>query len=187
MAILWGALNEIINLSHNWTSIALTFLVARWVLTYLGYRFVHSLRWTEPVQSGLGRRTPKQLFSSSGVDPDTTPYFVFETGGLLAVSAYLALKGFLIFGTAACLLYGFLFLLIILGWLFAKVRIPLVLDRFSQTKKAPRGRNTFLINAVPFGVFGLGVQSMATAVPALAKEDIRLGCMLAALAALLTF
>lgn len=184
----WTSVNKIAEQEHNWTSIALV-LFASWLcLSHVVYFLTKRLGWTGTFQHKQGtNKTLRQAMLLSGADPDTLPYYVFETACAFGVSLYLIFKGFHLLGAVACVLQGVAFLCLILVWLMTRIKIPLTLRSNSPEQKIWHHAFIGLAWGLNISVILLAVGTVIGTWPSLGKENIGLGCILAAFATVLSF
>src|SRR5205823_2689079 len=105
IALIWAAATEAASTTHEWTSVLLVLLTGNWVLGFV------SLPWTRALGLGIAaepvpkRYTFKQIMLHHGIDTDSFSYHLVPTGLMLAVSIYLAFKGFALVGIIGCAFY----------------------------------------------------------------------------------
>ncbi len=190
VALLWACVNEMAERPHNWTNTLLVFFAAFWCLTQVVSRFTNRLGWGGIVKAKEERgKTLQQVVLLSGVDPGTLPYYFLETDLALALSAYLGTKGFHLLSAVACIFYTLALLLLVVYWLVTRIRVPLETEEsVLPPVRSLRHRTVIILFWVfVFTVVCLAIGTVVRAWPNLGKENIRLGCILAALATVISF
>src|SRR6266567_3306338 len=184
VALLWAAVNEIVDNIHIWPNVALVLFTGRWGLGLLTLLWTKSLYAALSVgfspESGLG---PKQFVLSKGGHPDLLPYYILEALVMLCLSIYLGIKGFILLSVLASFGQVLVLLFLLVAWVILHVCLPLKLKPSAGTEQ--QTKHAIYVKTGVYLLLGLALLAVAwSLVPVchtLGRADIRLGLLLAAL------
>lgn len=182
VALLWAAVNEAIQTTHTLSQTVLVFYAGQLALGSLMGSFTGNLGKLLVLPQPYSREVSfRRLLMQTGIDPKIILDFIAESLGLLAVSIYLCVHGFRLLGFLGVLFYLFVFLMLLFAWILCRLSAPLPARTVTKDRK-------WLTRAMVWSFVGfLALSEIVVfsevwrAWPNIAKSDIRLGVILAAL------